>query len=133
MILVFVPAIVALLLLINHFKNYTIGALLQRLFDNEKCLFLILRNILSIYFVTKNCVKAFFGPIITYILYYYDYYTDLSLTYDYFMSCNFIYGSISLAIIIVSYISTVFYLRYTTNTTMKSALCYPIRQWFLNF
>ena len=99
---------------------------------SENCLFLILKCILSIYFVIKNCLKAFFGPIMTYILYYYDYYTDLTLTYDYYINCNYIYGTISLLIIIVSYIATVLYLRYATNTSMKSALCYPIRQWFLN-
>ena len=101
---------------------------------NENFLFLILRNILNVYFVfkyfvqtLKSVMQTLVGPVMTYILYYADVFTDFYTTYNLFVNCNPNYGTVSLMFLIVSYISTVLYLRYATNETLKSAVSYPLR------
>ena len=77
----------------------------------------------------ENLVKIFLtlcGPISTYGLYYIDIISDILFMVTLFKNCHTIYYIISLSIILVSYATTVVFLKFKFNMEFKHALCYPI-------
>ena len=76
----------------------------------------------------ENLVKIFLtlsGPISTYGLYYIDIISDILFMVTLFKNCHTIYYIISLSIILVSYATTVVFLKFKFNMEFKHALCYP--------
>ena len=75
-------------------------------------------------FVAK-LLLTIIGPLLSYGLYYFDLYSDTYNMITLFVNCHFYYGSMSLAIMLISYISTAIFLKYKFDQDFKKALLYP--------
>ena len=65
------------------------------------------------------------GPMLTYGLYYLDLFSDTYNMITLFINCHFYYGVMSLAIMLLSYITTTICLKYKFDQDFKKALLYP--------
>ena len=81
---------------------------------------------ITINFIFKAS-KQISGPIISYALYNYDIFSDVSNAIISFQNCQPKFGAISLIIIMTSYFTTAACLKYTRNDTLISSLCYPFQ------
>ena len=111
------------------------------------CLHIILRNVTIIYaflnsinlFLNtlyawihfyiqflKKVLNILLGPILAFVLFYSDILTDFSNTIADFCNCNYLYGTVSLAIMLSSYMTTVIYLKFALKESLCSSLSYPL-------
>ena len=72
-------------------------------------------------------LKTIFGPMFSHVMYYYDIFSDVYNAIISFQNCQPEFGTISLVIIVTSYITTVVCLKYTRKETLISSLCYPFK------
>ena len=73
----------------------------------------------------KIISSFFIRPLFIVGLYYFDLGADVFQTYNLFHNCHFKFGSFSLAIIFLSYVTTVLYIKYHLKEQWKVALLYP--------
>ena len=67
------------------------------------------------------------GPILTSGLYYTDIISDILFMLTLFLNCHTFYCTASLSIILLSYATTVVFLKFKFNIKFKLALCYPFK------
>ena len=65
------------------------------------------------------------GPVLTYGLYYYDYFSDLSLMITLFINCHYYYGITSIVIMVLSYVTSAIFLKFKMKQEFKESLLYP--------
>ena len=65
------------------------------------------------------------GPVFTYGLYYYDYFSDFSLMITLFINCHYHYGLTSIAIMMLSYVTSAIFLKFKMKQEFKESLLYP--------
>ena len=75
--------------------------------------------------LVAKIILTIIGPLLTYGLYYFDLYSDTYNMISLFLNCHYYYGTMSLAIMLVSYISTAIFLKFKFNQDFKKALLYP--------
>ena len=80
-----------------------------------------------IFKTSMQILKTILGPMLSYVLYYYDIFSDVYNTIISFQNCQPEFGAISLVIIVTSYLTTVVCLKYTRKETFTSSLCYPFK------
>ena len=76
----------------------------------------------------ETLVKIFLtisGPILSYGLYYCDIISDILFMVTLFLNCHTFYCTTSLSIILLSYATTVVFMKFKLNIKFKQALCYP--------
>ena len=76
----------------------------------------------------ETLVKIFLtiiGPILSYGLYYCDIISDILFMVTLFQNCHTFYCTTSLSIILLSYATTVVFMKFKLNIKFKQALCYP--------
>ena len=67
----------------------------------------------------------FVDPIRVYGAYFYDVITDTLQAITLFLNCHLKYGLASIALIVISYITTVIHLICSLNINPLDAVCYP--------
>ena len=70
-------------------------------------------------------ILTLIGPVLTSGLYYFDLYSDTVFMITLYMNCHVYYSIMSLAIMLVSYMSTAIYLKFKLNQDFKKAFLYP--------